>query len=100
MTIQNWMPAERVSIPSGTLARPNDAGDESNGNTESLFLSKKLGDKYILDTGQNLAGWVRFRIKGQAGDSIRLRFAERLESDGEIFTKNLRDAHCYGYICS
>ena len=34
------------------------------------------------------------RIKGQAGDSIRLHFAERLESDGEIFTKNLRDAHC------
>lgn len=53
-----------------------------------------MGDKYIMDTGQNLAGWVRFRIKGQAGDSIRLHFAERLESDGEIFTKNLRDAHC------
>lgn len=55
---------------------------------------QKMGDKYIMDTGQNLAGWVRFRIKGQAGDSIRLHFAERLESDGEIFTKNLRDAHC------
>jgi len=41
-----------------------------------------------------MAGWLRIRIKGQAGDSIRLRFAERLQPDGEIFTKNLRDAHC------
>lgn len=64
--------------------------------TESLkpVSIRKQGDKQILDIGQNMAGWLRIRIKGQAGDSIRLRFAERLQPDGEIFTKNLRDAHC------
>ena len=37
---------------------------------------KKLGNKYILDIGQNMAVWVCFRIKGQTGDSIRLRYVE------------------------
>ncbi len=53
---------------------------------------KKLGNKYILDIGQNMAGWVRFRIKGQTGDSIRLRFAESLQDNGELYTRNFRDA--------
>ena len=57
---------------------------------------QKLGDKYILDFGQNMAGWVRFRIKGQAGDSIRLRFAETLQANGELYTRNLRDARSVG----
>ena len=39
-----------------------------------------------------MAGWVRFRIKGQAGDSIRLRFAESLQDNGELYTRNFRDA--------
>ncbi|MEB3372754.1 family 78 glycoside hydrolase catalytic domain [Bacteroides sp. CR5/BHMF/2] len=45
-----------------------------------------------MDIGQNMAGWVRFRIKGQAGHSIRLRFAESLQSNGELYTRNFRDA--------
>lgn len=87
------MPAERVSIPSGTLRAQMMPGMKVTETLKPVSI-QKMGDKYIMDTGQNLAGWVRFRIKGQAGDSIRLHFAERLESDGEIFTKNLRDAHC------
>lgn len=89
----NWIPAGRVSIPSGTL-RAQMMPDMKV--TESLkpVSIRKQGDKQILDIGQNMAGWLRIRIKGQAGDSIRLRFAERLQPDGEIFTKNLRDAHC------
>ena len=89
----NWIPAGRVSIPSGTLRAQMMPGMKV---TESLkpVSIRKQGDKQILDIGQTMAGWLRIRIKGQAGDSIRLRFAERLQADGEIFTKNLRDAHC------
>lgn len=89
----NWISAQRVSIPSGTLRAQMIPGMKV---TESLkpVSIRKQGGKHILDIGQNMAGWLRIRIKGQAGDSIRLRFAERLQPDGEIFTKNLRDAHC------
>ena len=39
-----------------------------------------------------MAGWVRLRIKGAAGDTIRLRFAETLDKEGNLFVDNLRDA--------
>ena len=85
------MPAQRVSIPSGTLRAQMMPGMKVMDTLNPASI-KKLGDKYILDFGQNMAGWVRFRIKGQAGDSIRLRFAETLQTNGELFTRNLRDA--------
>lgn len=88
---KNWMPAQRVSIPSGTLRAQMMPGMKVMDTLKPASI-KKLGDKYILDFGQNMAGWVRFRIKGQAGDSIRLRFAETLQANGELFTRNLRDA--------
>ncbi len=88
---KNWMPAQRVSIPSGTLRAQMMPGMKVTETLKPVSI-KKLGDKYILDFGQNMAGWVRFRIKGQTGDSIRLRFAETLQVNGELFTRNLRDA--------
>ena len=42
--------------------------------------------------GQNMVGWLRIRVKGNAGDSVRLRFAETLQPDGELYTANLRSA--------
>lgn len=80
------MPAQRVSIPSGTLRAQMMPGMKVTETLKPVSI-KKLGNKYILDIGQNMAGWVRFRIKGQAGDSIRLRFAESLQDNGELYTK-------------
>ena len=77
---KNWMPAQRVSIPSGTLRAQMMPGMKVTETLKPVSI-KKLGNKYILDIGQNMAGWVRFRIKGQAGDSIRLRFVNPEKPD-------------------
>ncbi|MGG7663483.1 family 78 glycoside hydrolase catalytic domain [Dyadobacter sp. BHUBP1] len=47
---------------------------------------------YIFDMGQNYAGIVRLHVKGHAGDTIRLRFGEKLYPDGRLMTENLRMA--------
>ena len=86
-----WGFAQRVSIPDGTLRAAMSANMKVVDTVKPLSL-KKLGDKYILDMGQNMAGWLRIKIKGAAGDSIRLRFAETLTAGGELFVRNLRDA--------
>ncbi len=55
---------------------------------------------YILNLGQNFAGLTRLKIKGQAGQKIVLRFAERLNTDGSFYVTNLREARCIDtYIC-
>jgi alpha-L-rhamnosidase len=45
----------------------------------------------VLDFGQNLAGRVRIRVTGAAGDTVVIRTAEVLQH-GEIYTRPLRDA--------
>lgn len=47
---------------------------------------------WIMDMGQNMAGWVQMRVKGNRGDKITLRYAETLQKDQELYVANLRDA--------
>ena len=46
----------------------------------------------VLDMGQNMVGWVRFRLPAPAGTTITLRHAEVLDSNGNFYTENLRSA--------
>jgi alpha-L-rhamnosidase len=46
----------------------------------------------VYDFGQNIAGWARIAVRGAAGATVRLRFAEVLQPSGEIDTANLRRA--------
>jgi alpha-L-rhamnosidase len=55
---------------------------------------------YVFDFGQNLAGWVRLKVRGQRGTRVRLRFAEILNPDGTIYRDNYRSARATDvYIC-
>lgn len=45
-----------------------------------------------LDSGQNIAGWVRLTVSGRAGDTVSVRHAEVLEPDGSLHTAALRTA--------
>ncbi|MGC1294149.1 MAG: family 78 glycoside hydrolase catalytic domain [Alloacidobacterium sp.] len=46
----------------------------------------------IYDMGQNMVGNVRIHVRGSSGTVVRLRYAERLNPDGSIYTENLRNA--------
>ncbi|MBP2266328.1 alpha-L-rhamnosidase [Pseudarthrobacter sp. PvP004] len=54
------------------------------------LITTPLG-KTIADFGQNLVGWVRLTVQGEAGTTITLRHAEVLE-DGELGIRALRTA--------
>lgn len=55
---------------------------------------------YVLDMGQNFAGVVRLKTSGAPGQQITLRYAERLNPDGTIYTTNLRSAKATDvYFC-
>jgi alpha-L-rhamnosidase len=47
---------------------------------------------HVYDLGQNMVGFVRLRVSGPAGTTVRLRHAEMLNPDGSIYTANLRSA--------
>nr|AIA92052.1 Bac_rhamnosid [uncultured Faecalibacterium sp.] len=38
----------------------------------------------VLDFGQNIAGFVDFKVKGQNGQNLKLRHAESLDENGNF----------------
>ncbi len=68
---------------------------------EPIQISEPKPGVYVYDLGQNMVGWIRLKVKGEAGTEIRLRFAEVLNPDGTLYTVNLREARCIDrYIMS
>ncbi len=56
-----------------------------------VSLEERAGGVTRIDTGQNLVGWLRLRVKGDAGAVVTVRHAEVLEH-GELGTRPLRTA--------
>jgi alpha-L-rhamnosidase len=54
-------------------------------------LRTPAGDT-VVDMGQNMVGWVKFRVTAPAGTIITLRHAEVLDKEGNFYTENLRAA--------
>ncbi|MFL5734912.1 MAG: family 78 glycoside hydrolase catalytic domain [Chloroflexia bacterium] len=52
-------------------------------------ILKSPSGRTLVDFGQNLVGWLRVRVQGEAGRTITLRHAEVLEN-GELGTRPLR----------
>lgn len=54
----------------------------------------------VLDFGQNLTGYVEFRIKGNKGERAVISHAEVLDAEGNFYTENLRSAKAQAvFIC-
>jgi alpha-L-rhamnosidase len=47
---------------------------------------------WVVDLGQNFAGWNRLKVTGAAGTKITVRHGEILNADGTLYTANLRAA--------
>jgi alpha-L-rhamnosidase len=64
-------------------------------------ITKPEEGAYIYDMGTNFAGFARLKVHDATpGQKIVLRFAERLNPDGTIYTTNLRGARVIDtYIC-
>lgn len=57
-----------------------------------IAITEPARGVFVYDMGQNMVGWVQLKVKGKAGDTVRLRFAEILKDDGNIYRENLRRA--------
>ena len=55
----------------------------------------KVGDRYVFDFGQNIAGVVYLSAEGlKRGDKVTLLYGEMLNADGTVYTAPLREAKC------
>lgn len=87
-----WGNAERVRFPEGKVRAQMMPGMRIVDKLPVKKVTALNGNRYILDFGQNIAGWLRIKVRGNAGDSVVMRFAETLQTNGELYTENLRSA--------
>lgn len=52
----------------------------------------------VFDLGQNMVGRARVTLRGEPGQTARVRFAEMLQADGTLYTDNLRKAKATDYV--
>ncbi|MDB5133999.1 MAG: Alpha-L-rhamnosidase [Mucilaginibacter sp.] len=83
-----WRPVKVQGFDKGNLV----ASTIPSVQKQEVFKPLRLIGDSIIDFGQNLAGWVKFRVSGKKGDTIRIAHAETLDKDGRFFTGNLRTA--------
>ena len=95
-----WQKAERCAIPDGTLMAQPMTGmvEKKFGHPVSL---KHRHDTLIVDFGQDMAGWIGFQVRGKQGDTIRVKYAEKLQADGSLYLDNFRNALSEDvYVCN
>ncbi|MDU0328446.1 family 78 glycoside hydrolase catalytic domain [Microbacterium sp. KSW2-21] len=57
-----------------------------------VSITTSPSGRAIVDFGQNISGWVRLQVNGEAGTTITLRHAELLTPAGELEIETLRSA--------
>ncbi|MBK6936897.1 MAG: family 78 glycoside hydrolase catalytic domain [Chitinophagaceae bacterium] len=88
-----WMQPELVQAPAGKITAQMSEPMKVMRTITPLSIKSISGGRYIIDMGQNFAGWLKIKnIAGKKGDKLTLRFAESLQPDGELYVANLRDA--------
>ena len=55
-----------------------------------IFTTPK--GEQVVDFGQNMVGWVKLKVKGNAGTTVSIRHAEVLDKYGNFYVDNLRAA--------
>lgn len=87
-----WNKTKAFDAPKAELAAQNSPKIQVTGTVKPVAVTHPSPDTHIFDMGQNMVGWVRLNVKGAAGTSVRMRFAEILQSNGQIYRDNLRAA--------
>ena len=91
-----WLKAERTDIPQAYLRAQMTPGMKV---LQQIRPASIKGN--LVEIGQNIAGWLKIRVRGQKGDTIRIVYAEQLNNDGTLYRDNFRNARSTDiYVCS
>jgi alpha-L-rhamnosidase len=62
------------------------------GEVKPVEIVHTPAEETVVDMGQNMVGWIRLKVQGEAGTTVTLRHAEVLDQEGNLYTENLRSA--------
>jgi alpha-L-rhamnosidase len=89
---KDWKGVTPLDPPKARLVAPAGPPVRKIEEIKPVKLIRTPAGETVLDLGQNMVGWLRFRLEAPAGTTITLRHAEVLDKAGNLYTDNLRSA--------
>ena len=87
-----WQPVRSSQTPPVQLDADASSPIRRQKVMSAASFERRDADTVLVDFGQNMVGWVRLRLRGKSGTTVKMRFSEVLEPDGSLHTANLRTA--------
>ena len=91
-TLSNWSKAAIVRPATIAIEAQSFPPVRAERAVSAVGVTEPRPGVYIYDFGQNLVGIEDVHVQGSPGTDVRLRFGEILNSDGTLYTDNLRTA--------
>ncbi|MBN2001212.1 glycoside hydrolase family 78 protein [candidate division KSB1 bacterium] len=83
-----WFPVRGVRGPEGMLSAQNNPSVKIHQSFKSKTITRIDTEHYLVDFGQNMAGFVELDATGDAGREVRLVYAEKIK-DGRADQSNI-----------
>ena len=94
---RTWKPVVLQEAPKGTL-RAQQVTNVRRMKEYSAVKMTRIDSSYVLDMGQNLSGYPSIKVKGKAGQTVKLTVGELLnEETGLVSQKQSGGPHTYYY---
>lgn len=88
-----WQQPQLVQAPGGRLTAQMNDPVKIMQTIKPVGITQLKPGVFIMDMGQNMVGRIQMSMKkADKGQEVKLRFAESLQPNGELYTANLRDA--------
>lgn len=87
-----WKPVEKVVFPIEVLRAQSGCKVKKMKKIPAKQIFQTARGEWVVDFGQNLAGWIEFQAEGSCGDKVELNCFEVLDKDGNVYLDNLRTA--------
>jgi alpha-L-rhamnosidase len=86
-----WTGVQPVEQDKGILVAPAGPPVRKIQELKPVDILHSPAGETVVDMGQNMVGWVRLEVQGEAGTTVSLRHAEVLQ-EGNLYTENIRAA--------
>jgi alpha-L-rhamnosidase len=89
---KEWGETALLDYPKDKLIAPQGVPVKAIEKIKPIKMLQTPKGETVLDMGQNMVGWLRIKVKGEKGDTIKISFSEIMDKDGNFYTENLRSA--------
>jgi alpha-L-rhamnosidase len=88
----NWAKTNIGAYPFNNLVAPAGPPIVTNEELKPIEIMTTPKGETVVDMGQNMVGWIRLKVEGAKGTTVKLIHTEVLDKDGNFYIENLRAA--------